>query len=179
MKHFKIYKKYFLLLALLLVMQSRAFSQTDMDAIMMYKNQLCIGPTYEYSSWKKLFWEGTLKRDNQNLGRVTTQSFNFMGAYGIKNNLNVFIQCSLCMDARFCRNFTRAARHPGFISLDKMDAIFKKTKGKKTHFLYLRSEAFPHRFQAIHPICFPCLLVCIQPISLQELWAIILSINFL
>jgi hypothetical protein len=65
-----------------------SFSQTDMDAIMMEKKQLCIGPMYSYSSWKN-YWEGTLKRDNQNLGTVSTQAYSLMGAYGISGKLNV------------------------------------------------------------------------------------------
>ena len=63
-------------------------AQTDMDAIMMEKNQLCIGPAYSHSSWKN-YWEGTLKRNNENLGTVTTQSFSVMGSYGISGKLNL------------------------------------------------------------------------------------------
>lgn len=63
-------------------------AQTDIDAIMMEKNQLCIGPMYSHSSWKN-YWEGTMKRDNQNLGTVSTQLFSVMGAYGISPKLNL------------------------------------------------------------------------------------------
>jgi len=74
---------------LLLLLTSRAsFAQTDLDAILMEKKQLCIGPMYTHISWKN-YWEGTLKRDNENLGTVTTQSYSLMGAYGITNKLNV------------------------------------------------------------------------------------------
>jgi hypothetical protein len=45
---------------------------------------------YGYSSWKN-YWEGTLKRNNENLGTVSTQSFSLMGNYGIKDNLNVLV----------------------------------------------------------------------------------------
>lgn len=62
-------------------------AQTDMDAIMMEKKQLCIGPMYSHSSWKN-YWEGTLKRDNQNLGTISTAAFALMGAYGITGKLN-------------------------------------------------------------------------------------------
>ena len=64
------------------------FAQTDMDAIMMNKKQFCQGVTYDHSSWDH-YWEGTYKRDNQNLGTVSTQSLMYMGNYGITNNLNV------------------------------------------------------------------------------------------
>jgi hypothetical protein len=55
---------------------------------MMGKKRFCIGPMYSYSSWKN-YWEGTLKRDNQNLGTVSTQMFGLMGNYGITSRLNV------------------------------------------------------------------------------------------
>jgi len=64
------------------------FAQTDIDGVMMKKNNFCGGLTYEYSSWKN-YWEGTLKRDNQNLGTVSTQMAAAMGTYGISNKLNV------------------------------------------------------------------------------------------
>lgn len=66
---------------------SGVFAQTDMDAIMMEKNAFCVGPMYSYSSWKN-YWEGTLKRDNENLGKVSTQMIGVMGNYGISRKLN-------------------------------------------------------------------------------------------
>ncbi len=79
--------KLFLICCILLTAPA-AKAQTDMDAIMMGKGQLCIGPMYSYSSWKN-YWEGTLKRDNQNLGKVSTQAISLMGAYGVSDKLNV------------------------------------------------------------------------------------------
>lgn len=67
-----------------------AKSQTADDAIMMGKKQWCNGLTYMYSGWKN-YWEGTLKRDNQNLGTVSTQSVMFMSTYGITNKLNAIV----------------------------------------------------------------------------------------
>ncbi len=61
--------------------------QTDIDGLMMEKNAFCVGPMYSYSSWKN-YWEGTLKRDNENLGRVSTQMYSVMGDYGISRKLN-------------------------------------------------------------------------------------------
>jgi hypothetical protein len=63
-------------------------AQTDADAIMMIKNNFCVGGMYNYSSWKN-YWEGTLKRNNENLGTVSTQMIGIMGNYGITNKLNV------------------------------------------------------------------------------------------
>ncbi len=64
-----------------------ANAQTDMDAIMMGKNRLCVGPIYTNTQWKN-YWEGTLKRDNLNLGTVSTQSVGIMGSYGVSSKLN-------------------------------------------------------------------------------------------
>ena len=63
-------------------------AQTDIDALMMGKNAFCIGPMYSYSSWKN-YWEGTRKRDNENLGTVSTRMLAVMGNYGISKKLNV------------------------------------------------------------------------------------------
>jgi hypothetical protein len=75
------------ILYILFFITSIAKAQTDIDAIMMDKNNLCIGPMYGYNSWKN-YWEGTLKRDNQNLGTVSTSMVSIMGNYGISKQLN-------------------------------------------------------------------------------------------
>ena len=63
-------------------------AQTDADAIMMTKRNFCVGGMYSYSSWKN-YWEGSLKRNNENLGTVSTQMAGVMGNYGINSRLNV------------------------------------------------------------------------------------------
>ena len=85
--------KYFLSILLITTFLSSvaplvSYAQTDMDAIMMEKKQLCIGPMYSHNSWKN-YWEGSLKRNNTNLGTVTTETFSLMGAYGISGKLNL------------------------------------------------------------------------------------------
>lgn len=77
-----------LLLLTVFLISIKAGAQTDIDAIMMEKNAFCIGPMYAHSSWKN-YWEGTLKRDNVNLGKVSTTMSSVMGNYGITNKLNV------------------------------------------------------------------------------------------
>jgi hypothetical protein len=62
-------------------------AQTDIDAIMMSKNNLCAGAVYQHSSWDQ-YWEGSFKRSNLNLGDVSTQSVAIMGNYGISDKLN-------------------------------------------------------------------------------------------
>jgi len=65
-----------------------ANAQTDIDGIMMTKNNFCVGGMYGYSSWKN-YWEGTLKRNNLNLGTVSAQMVSVMGNYGITDKLNI------------------------------------------------------------------------------------------
>ena len=72
----------------MIMVSSAAISQTEIDGIMMEKNALCIGPMFGYSSWTN-YWEGTLKRENLNLGDVSTQMYSVMGNYGVTNKLNV------------------------------------------------------------------------------------------
>lgn len=65
-----------------------AGAQTDLDALTMNKKQFCVGLQYAHSSWDH-YWEGTLKRDNENLGTVTTQSVALMGNYGLSHKINL------------------------------------------------------------------------------------------
>lgn len=65
-------------------------AQTDIDALMMSKNNFCFGAVYQYSSWDK-YWEGTFKRENLNLGTVSSQGPAFMGDYGILDKLNFLV----------------------------------------------------------------------------------------
>lgn len=74
--------------ALLLTLLQQGFAQTDIDGLMMEKHYFCVGPTAGSSSFKN-YWEGTLKRDNLNMGRITTTNFMLMGNYGINSKLNV------------------------------------------------------------------------------------------
>ena len=81
-----LYKLFFC--SLLLIIVNPAKAQTDIDGLMMEKNFFCVGPTAGYSSFKN-YWEGTLKRDNLNMGRISTNNFMLMGNYGITSKLNV------------------------------------------------------------------------------------------
>lgn len=63
-------------------------AQTDMDAIMMGKHRFCVGPSFMQSNWKN-YWEGTLKRENLNMGTVSTTSYSIMGNYGVSDKLNL------------------------------------------------------------------------------------------
>ncbi len=87
-KHCYIRKLFCFGICLLFLAVNKSIAQTDFDGIMMGKKQLCIGPTYTYSSWKN-YWEGSLKRDNLNLGTVSAQTLNVMGSYGFTTKINL------------------------------------------------------------------------------------------
>src|SRR5262245_50337514 len=65
-----------------------ASAQTVEDAVMMPKKTLCTGVIYAHDQWDE-YWEGTLKRDNGNIGTLTTQSLTWAGNYGVTDRLNV------------------------------------------------------------------------------------------
>jgi hypothetical protein len=62
--------------------------QTEIDGLFMQKKFFCTGVTAGYSSWKH-YWEGTNKRNNDNLGTVSTTHAALMGNYGISGKLNL------------------------------------------------------------------------------------------
>jgi len=63
-------------------------AQTDSDGLVMSRNNLCSGLTYSYGYWDE-YWEGTFKRENENLGKVSTSAISAMGNYGIRDRLNI------------------------------------------------------------------------------------------
>lgn len=63
-------------------------AQTIDDGIMLEKNELFVGSTYMYDSWDH-YWEGALKRDNGNIGTLTTQTNTWFANYGVTRRLNV------------------------------------------------------------------------------------------
>lgn len=63
-------------------------AQTDLDGIMMSKNNLCAGLMFSNSSWTH-YWEGTYYRSNENLGTVTTRAVTAMANYGLSDKLNL------------------------------------------------------------------------------------------
>ncbi len=81
-------KKIIALLACCAFILPGAKAQTDIDGIFMQNNYFCAGPSYTYSSWKN-YWEGPNKRDNANLGRVSTKTAMLMGNFGVTDKLNL------------------------------------------------------------------------------------------
>ena len=76
--------------AIALVTGSAAMAQAQSvdDAIFMDRRVLCAGLVYTREQWSE-YWEGTLKRENGNIGTLTTQQATWMAAYGVTNRLNV------------------------------------------------------------------------------------------
>lgn len=65
-----------------------AFSQTDQDALMMEPKKLCIAALYTTNSWTN-YWEGNFKRDNANIGNLSSQAAMVMLSYGLNKNINI------------------------------------------------------------------------------------------
>ncbi len=65
-----------------------AYSQTDQDALMMGHRNLCVAGMGGYNSWTN-YWEGTFKRDNENIGRHSTTYGMIMLNYGVSKDLNI------------------------------------------------------------------------------------------
>jgi len=63
-------------------------AQTIEDGVMMPGKSLCTGFLYAHDGWDE-YWEGSLKRRNENIGTISTQSVTWVGSYGITDRLNV------------------------------------------------------------------------------------------
>ncbi len=82
-------RNYFCGLALLFALQM-ASAQTPTDGIFMEKRLICTALLYGHDSWKE-YWEGSLLRENGNVGTVTTQNVMSMTAAGLTDNLTVIV----------------------------------------------------------------------------------------
>jgi len=79
-----------ILAAILLVISlpTTVRAQTIDDGVMMDSHHLFTGVLFSYESWDE-YWEGTLKRENGNIGTLTTQTATWATNYGITDRLNV------------------------------------------------------------------------------------------
>ena len=76
--------------AMLLLALPSASAQTIDDGIMMRRANLFTGTLYTYDYWNN-YWEGHLKRDNGNIGTITTRSTTWFANYGVTDRLNVLV----------------------------------------------------------------------------------------
>jgi len=63
-------------------------AQTLDDGTLLPRRALRLELHYAHDAWSN-YWEGSLKRDNQNIGTLTTQSVTWMVAYGVTDRLSV------------------------------------------------------------------------------------------
>jgi hypothetical protein len=63
-----------------------SLAQTPTDATLMAKGEFCIALSYSSENWEK-YWEGTLKRDNGNIGTFTRQTIMPMLALGLTEKI--------------------------------------------------------------------------------------------
>jgi hypothetical protein len=123
----------YLLLLLFIMLGTMVRAQTLTDQLMMPKGDLCTGFLYTHDQWKN-YWEGTLKRENGNIGTITTQSVMWMGNYGISKKINVIAMLPYVL--------TKASQ--GVLS--GMEGIQDLTVGVK--YSLLKTEMGPGEFKA-------------------------------
>jgi hypothetical protein len=63
-------------------------AQTIDDGVMMGKHDLFTGGHHTHDSWDQ-YWEGALKRENGNIGKITTRTDVWSADYGVTDRLNV------------------------------------------------------------------------------------------
>jgi hypothetical protein len=56
---------------------------------------------YQSSQWDN-YWEGTLKRTNENMGTVSTKMYGVMGNYGVSGKLNLLFGIPYVANQSFC-----------------------------------------------------------------------------
>lgn len=71
-----------------LILASPLHAQTVDDGIMLERKTLFAGNLYVHDSWDE-YWEGARKRDNGNIGTLTTQTNLWFANYGVTDRLNV------------------------------------------------------------------------------------------
>ncbi|MGY4536314.1 hypothetical protein ACVW0P_000721 [Mucilaginibacter sp. UYNi724] len=89
MKQFLPYiKRYCLAIVVCIASTQSVSAQTENDALMIPKNFFCAAGVYTYNSWDK-YWEGTFKRENLNLGTISSNVYAVGGNYGLSNRVNL------------------------------------------------------------------------------------------
>lgn len=80
--------KVFFALLLLAALPVRAGAQMIDDGVMLPKRALFTGGMYSWDRWSE-YWEGTLRRENGNIGTITTEVNTWYANYGVTDRLNV------------------------------------------------------------------------------------------
>jgi hypothetical protein len=77
-----------LLVAAAVASAAPAAAQTLDDGLTVPRRQLRTTVEYGHEWWDE-YWEGTLERDNENIGTLTTRSVTWMGAYGVTDRVSI------------------------------------------------------------------------------------------
>lgn len=75
-------------LLLLALIPASLQAQAPDDGLLMPARTLSVGVSYGTEQWDE-YWEGTLKRRNENIGTLTTRSATVMGHYGVTDRVTV------------------------------------------------------------------------------------------
>jgi hypothetical protein len=121
-------------LGFLLILPLFIKAQTDIDAIMMSKNNFCFGAVYQNSGWDE-YWEGDFQRENLNLGTVTTKSIGIMGNYGISDKLNVLFSLPY-VETNASAGTMKGQKGIQDLTLTLKYMPIEKTIGKSTYSVY-------------------------------------------
>lgn len=97
-------------------------AQTPSDALMMEKNELCIALIYQNDKWDE-YWEGTLLRDNQNIGVLTRNTFMPMLAYGVTKKFNIMTSLPYVETEASRGQMVGALRTSGFWYIYKVSTL--------------------------------------------------------
>jgi hypothetical protein len=76
------------LFVVFVLLPSFARAQTIDDGIMLEKGGLLAGSLYTHDAWDQ-YWEGSLRRDNGNIGTLTTRTNVWVANYGLTRKLNL------------------------------------------------------------------------------------------
>lgn len=79
-----------LILFLITGISTIGYSQSITDGVMMPKKSVCTGVMYMQDQWTN-YWEGNLKRDNENIGTLTTTVIMWGATYGITDKINAVV----------------------------------------------------------------------------------------
>jgi hypothetical protein len=98
---------------------STALTQMPQDGLLLPSHTVMVGAFDTRDSWRE-YWEGTLKRTNDNIGTVTTQSVIGIAGYGVTPRLTVtaalpyihtHASLGVLHDMRGIQDFTVAAKY--------------------------------------------------------------------
>jgi hypothetical protein len=126
----------------LVLLPGFAWSQTLTDGLMMPKKDLCTGFIYSYDQWTD-YWEGKLKRTNDNIGTIKTQSVMWMGTYGVIDKVNVIVSLPYV--------WTKATGGP----LRGMEGLQDVTIGAKYNFFTNKTEKTTLKFFGVLAFSMP------------------------